>query len=224
MDNKKLRNDGGLKQTKSERNLPIILMRIIISLTVLIVILILALIFRPSTIEKEPYLVEFKTAQENYVVLQKAGADALSNKATVHRELKGYVEARENINKIDESRRYLNIVRAKSSAEVYQRFVDTFEAKNALWNTEGFSRECIVSNISDVVYSPVENKFIAIVEYSLIDKYADSTTTELFYKTTIEYEFVDHKISAEDLTLNPLGTNIIGYSISTVNKLEEDKK
>ena len=210
--------EDSLPIIKSEHNLPIILMRMFIVSMVLNFILILALIFRPSKIEKVPYIVEFKTSHENYVIVKKANTDILSKRALVHRELKGYVEARETINKIDEARKWANIIRLKSNTAVYQLFLDTFDAKRVLWDIEGFSRECKVSNISDIVFKPSQNKFISIIEFSITDRYSNDTKKQLFYKVTIEYEFIDKEINLEDETLNPLGTNIIGYSITTINK------
>ena len=209
-----------IAKLKSEKNILIVMSRVIISLVVVIISLVGLIISLFPLKEKDPYFVEFKTAKENYVVVRKANKELLSKDAVVQRELKGYVVARETINKIDEIRKWRDIVRLKSSPEVYAIFHKQSLAKEALWNTEGFSRECVVTNISEILKDIKSNQFISIVEYTIIDRYPNNNQppSELNFKATIKYEFNDQKISLENLTLNPLGTHIIAYKISEIEE------
>lgn len=209
----------GLLSQKALQDLPVILVRVIVALVVVIIMLAIAIATLFPLKEKELFFVEFKSSQENYVVVKKANAKILSNKALLHRELSGYIIARENINQIDDVRRYTQIVRLKSSASVYKTFLNSYQANRELWDVEGFKRKCKIKSISDVLFEPTANEYIAIAEYSLTDEYVDGTApVTRWYKVTIRYHFTDQKISTEDLTLNPLGTDVIGYAITTLDQ------
>lgn len=211
-----------LETQKALQNLPVILVRVIVALVVVVIMLAIAIITLFPLKTKEVFFVEFKSAKENYVVVKKANQQILSNRALLHSEIEGYIKARENINQIDEVRRYTQIVRLKSSESVYKDFLNTYQANREIWKIDGFTRTCQIKSISDILFEPSANEYIAIVEYSLTDKYPDGTPSlTQWYKVTVRYNFVNQKISTEDLTLNPLGTNIIGYAITT---LEESKK
>jgi type IV secretory pathway component VirB8 len=210
--------ENRIKHMKSTRNIIIILARVIMILGFIVVVLLILLLFLFPLKEKVPYFVEFKTSQENFVVVRKANKELLSNTALIERELKGYVLARETINKIDEIRKWRDIVRVKSSKDVYNSFYKDSEAKIALWNTKGFSREAQIKSISHILSDISSNQFISIVEYSLIDRYENQSPSTLNFKATIKYEFNDQKISTKDLTLNPLGTYVIAYQISEIKE------
>ena len=207
---------------KEIKNLPIILTKIIFILVLVIIAQCVAIVTMLPLKEKVPYIVEFKTSMENYVIVRKANKEVLSEKALIHKEIEDYVKARETINQMDEIRRYTKIIRLKSSTEVYERFLNTYQANKHLWTITGFKRACDIITTSDIIYNVKENEFISIIEYKLTDKYNDGTSAKpKFYKTTIRYEFIDQKISKADLTLNPIGTHIIDYSISILNTGDE---
>jgi len=208
-----------LESQKALQNLPVILVRVIIALVVVIIILAIAIITLFPLKTKEVFFVEFKSSQENYVVVKRANEKILSNKALLHKEIRGYIIARENINQIDEVRRYTQIVRLKSGESVYKTFLKTYQANKEIWRIDGFTRKCKIKGISDVLFEPSANEYIAIAEYSLTDEYSDGTPSfTRWYKVTVRYHFVNQKISTEDLTINPLGTEIIGYAITTLDQ------
>jgi type IV secretion system protein VirB8 len=209
----------GLQTQKALQDLPVILVRVIVVLVLTIIVEAIAIATLFPLKEKELYFVEFKSSQENYVVVRKANTEMLSNKALLHSEIEGYIIARENINQIDDIRRYTQIIRLKSSETVYKSFLNSYQANRELWNIEGFKRKCNIKSISDILFEPTANEFIAIAEYSLTDEYENGTEpVTRWYKVTVRYNFTDQKISTENLTLNPLGTNIIGYAITTLDQ------
>ena len=207
-----------LPTQKALQNLPIILVRVIFIMGAVIITLLVVIALLFPLKEKIPYLVEFKTSQDNYVTVRKANKETRSDKAIIHREIKGYVKARETIDQVDELRRYTKIVRLKSSPRVYETFLNSYQGKKELWEIEGFVRSSKIENVSDVVFSPQENEYITIVEFSITDSYRDGTTTKShFYKATMRYGFSDQKISQEDLTLNPMGLNVVDYVVSNLD-------
>jgi type IV secretion system protein VirB8 len=214
---------SSLEQQKALENLPIILLRVIFVLAFLLIVAIVGITLLFPLKEKEVFFVEFKTSQENYVVVKKANQTILSNRALIHSELEGYVVARETINQTDENRRYKNIVRVKSSQKVYEQFLNTFRSNKDMWNIEGFKRSCKINSINDVLYDTKTNNYVAIVEYSLTDTFTTGTPEVRSYKATLQYRFVDQNINLEDLTLNPIGTEIIEYSIAPLINLEKEK-
>jgi len=208
-----------LETQKALQDLPVILVRVIVALVVVIIMLGVAIVSLFPLKTKEVFFVEFKSSQENYVVVKKANQQILSNRALIHNEIEGYIKARENINQIDEVRRYTQIVRLKSSENVYKAFLNTYQANKEIWKIDGFKRTCNIKSISDVLFEPSANEYIAIAEYSLTDEYLDGTPpVTRWYKVTVRYNFVNQKISTDDLTLNPLGTNIIGYAITILDQ------
>ncbi|WP_321778818.1 type IV secretion system protein [Sulfurimonas sp.] len=209
----------GLESQKALQDLPVILMKVVFALIIVIIIEAISIATLFPLKEKEVFFVEFKSSQENFVVVKKANATILSNKALLHNEIEGYIIARENINQIDEVRRYTQIVRLKSNDSIYKTFLNSYQANKGLWKLEGFKRKCKIKSISDVLFEPQANEYIAIAEYSLTDEYADGAASlKRWFKVTVRYNFINQKISTENLTLNPLGTNIIGYAITTLDQ------
>ncbi|RLA84662.1 MAG: hypothetical protein DRG78_00750 [Epsilonproteobacteria bacterium] len=215
-----MKKENSLETSKSERNIAITLSKLVALLVIIIVGLIIERIVTPPKIIYKPYFVEFKTSDENYVIVRAANQTILSDKAVANKEIKGYVEARESINKGDEKEKWTNVIRLKSSDDIWNSYIREQDIKEALWNKKGFVRTCEVTNISNVRYEPKLNQYISIVSYTLKDEHSNEPIQILKMKTTVIFHFIDKKISNKNLLINPLGTEITAYSQSEISELK----
>ncbi|RXJ82174.1 VirB8/TrbF family protein [Arcobacter sp. F2176] len=216
-DNQEFKIDN-FKEVEKINNVPILLSKVIIALTVVIVILAILLICLFPLKDTKYKLLVMKSAQENFVTVRDIDEDITQDTLIRHFVIENYVIARETISNIDEdAKRRYKIVNAQSSDDVYIEFQNFYNTSENLRSIDGFSRSVEIISTVDLPGN------VSIVEFALTDRYKKDNNPKTnkktnFFKATISYEFKNFKSVFRDITLNPIAINVIGYELSKVKK------
>ncbi|PAF46765.1 hypothetical protein BKH41_08630 [Helicobacter sp. 12S02232-10] len=202
---------------KLENNIRRLMFVWIIVLSITVIALLIIIIFLFPLKEKEPYLVFFSQADQNFVRVEKANGDYKSQRALIYSLVAAYVQKRETINRIDDIPRYEDI-RLQSSSEVWGQFEKLVRQKGSVYQNNSIKRNIEVVNVSLVAKNIAQIDFIARVYY------AGSLQSVKRRRATLAYVFDDQEITFNNIPKNPTGFKVIGYEITEVYIPQDDNK
>jgi type IV secretory pathway component VirB8 len=201
-----------------EKNLTLMLYRLVIALIVLVIVLVIAIFSLFPLKEKVPYLVQWTNSELNFATVQKADENVQSN-YSIRKNLVGtYVINRETKNNIDDSIR-MEKVRLQSSFSVWNDLQKIVKAQGSIYKDSSLTREVKIINISFI-----PNANIAQVDFQTIDKIENSSEiTAHNLRAIIRFTFEDMQMKFEEQPLNPLTFKITSYDISDLTVLKEQR-
>ncbi|VEG82403.1 type IV secretion system protein [Wolinella succinogenes] len=177
-----------------------------------IVVLITAIITLFPLKEKEPYLVHFSNAEQNFVTLERAGAELRSDKAVLTALMATYVRNREMIDRMTEKERFEE-VRLQSSAKVWRSFETLVNTENSIYAQKKLKREIRLVNISFLRVGISTVDFIA----KTTNGENGSTISEERYRAVLSYGFADTKLRFDEKNMNPTGFLVNDYGVTQIN-------
>lgn len=172
--------------------------------------------------EKEPYLVAFSEASQNFVTIERADSTITSNEALVRSLIGSYIINRETINHIDDKKRY-DVVKNQSSPRVWKNFESIIAQEKSIYTNANLIRDIEIINIAKWKdgYSNVD---VVIKLYNSQGMYLES---EKRYRIIIVYKFQKQKITFDNISINPTGFQVLDYSITqlaVIKELDSNKK
>lgn len=182
--------------------------------TIICLLLILALF---PLKEKEPYLVGFSDATQNFVNIERADSTITSNEALVRSLIGAYILQRESINHIDDKKRF-KIVKEQSSSKVWNNFEAIVSQEKSIYTNKSLMREVEIINIAKWKdgYSNVD-----VVIRLLNIETGMRLESEKRYRIIIVYRFEKQKISFDNININPTGFKVIDYAITQIAVIKE---
>lgn len=173
--------------------------------------------------EKEPYLVGFSDATQNFVNIERADSTITSNEALVRSLIGAYILQRETINHIDDKKRF-EIIKAQSSAKVWNNFEAIVAQEKSIYTNKNLMREIEIINIAKWKdgYSNVD-----IVVRLFNATSGMSLESEKRYRVIVVYRFEKQKITFDNIPINPTGFKVIDYAITqiaVIKELDENKQ
>lgn len=182
--------------------------------TIICLLLILALF---PLKEKEPYLVGFSDATQNFVNIERADSTITSNEALVRSLIGAYILQRETINHIDDKKRF-SIVKEQSSSKVWNNFEAIVSQEKSIYTNKSLMREVEIINIAKWKdgYSNVD-----VVIRLLNTETGMRLESEKRYRIIIVYRFEKQKISFDNININPTGFKVIDYAITQIAVIKE---
>ncbi|MDE6885697.1 MAG: hypothetical protein K2P17_01455 [Helicobacteraceae bacterium] len=97
--------------------------------------------------EKEPYLVGFSNATQNFVTIQRADSTTTSNEALIRSLIGSYILNRESINHIDDKKRF-EVIKAQSNSKVWNNFEAIIAQEKSIYTNSNLVREVEIINIA----------------------------------------------------------------------------
>ena len=169
----------------------------------------------------EPFIVQI---EENTGIITKVNNEAIrtlpTEKAVRNASLVRYVLAREGYNYADYSFNYYQIVRLMSNKNTYQDFIATVSGEGPdNPTTLGFEKKIDVKIKSLINLDESQNLVQIRVEKATLQS-GVGASEEAFkqnkksYIITLRYEYKDLDLSETERYINPLGLQIIAYSIN----------
>jgi len=176
---------------------------------ILNILLVISFMFLLPMKEKVPYIIEFSSGTNNFVTVQKAGGVITNEKALISMFMRMYVTSREKIDHATESEIRYPRVMSMSSQEVRTKFQRIYGDKtNGLYFKKGLERKIQIIRDSYLA------KGLHQVEFETIDSYDFKKDEKQYWIATLQYTFVDRKVSYDERLLNPLGFLVLKYSIT----------
>lgn len=170
-----------------------------------------AIIFMLPLKSVETVFVHVKSAEENFVILQKANKTLQSKPALISDYLRIYVSHREMVDKVTEKIRYQR-VKAMSTKDVGDTFQDIItDKKLSPFLKPHFLRE--IKIITDIPLA----RGIHQITFERKDHYDDKPRSKAKitrWVATIHYRFADQKTKYSRKYLNPLGLFVDQYNIT----------
>ncbi|WP_394996094.1 type IV secretion system protein [uncultured Helicobacter sp.] len=191
--------------------------KMLIAIIAILIILIISLF---PLKEKEPYLVGFSNATQNFVHIEKANETITTNDALLRNLIGSYIINRETINNIDDEERY-EIVRTQSSTKVWKIFENIVAQESSIYGNSNLTRSVKVINIAKFK-NGYANAEVSISLYAL-----GTLQSQKRYRITLTYKFNTLNIDFESLPKNPTGFEVQEYAvteIATIKELEEENK
>lgn len=166
--------------------------------------------------EKEPYLIGFSEASQNFVTIEKANRTISSNEALIRSLIGSYILNRETINHIDDQKRY-EIIKYQSNSKVWNNFEAIVAQEKSIYTNVNLIREIQIINISKWRdgYANVD------VVIKLLNSNGMNLESEKRYRITIVYKFINQKITFENIPINPTGFQVIDYSITQIAVIKD---
>lgn len=189
-------------------------------LIVIIVVLVICIITLFPLKEKEPYLVGFSNATQNFVHIEKANETITANEALLRNLIGSYIINRESINHFDDEERY-EIVRTQSSAKVWKTFENIVAQEASVYGNSNLTRSVKVINIAKFK-NGYANAEVSISLYAL-----GTLQSQKRYRITLTYKFNTLDIDFASLPKNPTGFEVQEYAvteIATIKELDEENK
>lgn len=191
--------------------------KLLIALVIILSILIISLF---PLKEKEPYLIGFSNASQNFVHIERANETITANEALIRSLIGAYIINRETINHFDDEERY-EIVRTQSSYKVWKIFENIVAQEASVYSNSNLTREVKVVNVAKWK-NGYANAEVSISLYAL-----GVLQSQKRYKITLMYKFNTLDIDFESLPKNPTGFEVQEYAvteIATIKELEEENK
>ncbi|TLD95425.1 hypothetical protein LS71_008410 [Helicobacter jaachi] len=170
--------------------------------------------------EKEPYLVGFSNATQNFVHIEKANEKITANQALVRSLISAYVLNRETINRFDDTERY-EVVRLQSSQKVWQTFENIVAQEDSIYGNSNLERGVRIVNVAIIKdgYAQVEAQ-IGLFAVGVLQ-------SQKRYRISLIYHFNELDIDFKSIPKNPTGFEVKEYSvteIATIKELDEANK
>lgn len=201
-----------------ERNLRQYLFVLNIIFVIVIILLTLTLFFLLPLKEKQPYLVFFSNAENNFVRVEPANYDIRADEALLKSIIAGYVLKRETINRIDDIQRYEE-VRLQSANKVWDTFNNLVSQKSSIYGTKGIYRDIKIINTS------ILSKNVATVDFTAtIAQEGSAEKSYKRYRATLSYDFKNQELNFNSMPNNPTGFIVNDYALSEVNIEQEKEK
>lgn len=164
--------------------------------------------------EKEPYLVTFNNAEQNFAIVQKADSSITANEALKRQLIGAYIIARETINRINDAD-YREKVRNQSSRIVWRQYEALIADKNSIYTNGTLTRSVKIVNIS------LKNKTYATADVE-ITLYVDGKVESIKrYIISLIYKFEPLSFDFKSLPINPTGFIVEKYAMTSVDALKE---
>lgn len=170
--------------------------------------------------EKEPYLVGFSNATQNFVHIEKANESISANDALTRNLIGSYIINRETINHFDDEDRF-ETIRTQSSIKVWKIFENIVAQESSIYSNSNLTREVKIINIAKWK-NGYANAEVAISLYS-----QGILQSQKRYRITTTYKFNEMNINFESLPRNPTGFEVQEYAvteIATIKELEEENR
>lgn len=186
-----------------------ILARCLISSILLNVAFCISLVVMLPLKEKEPYIVEFKKASDNVVLLQKADRIVQGSDKLLSSILRTYVSDRESVDKITEASIRYPRVRDMSSDVVWGAFQGLYgNPDTGPFFQKGLKRAINItsdSHLADGIHQ---------IEFQRIDT-LDGQQGEAVTKwvAILRYGFTDRKVTEAEALRNPTGLVVTEYTL-----------
>lgn len=166
--------------------------------------------------EKEPYLVGFSNAAQNFVTIEKASSAITSNESLVRSLIGAYILNRESINHIDDKKRF-EVIKAQSSPKVWSNFEALIAQEQSIYTNPNLIREIEIINIAKWKdgYSNVD------VVIRLFNANGMVLESEKRYRIIVVYKFINQKITFDNIPINPTGFQVIDYAITQIAIIKE---
>lgn len=167
--------------------------------------------------EKEPYLVGFSDATQNFVNIERADSTITSNESLVRSLIGAYILQRETINHIDDKKRF-ETIKAQSSAKVWNNFEAIVAQEKSIYTNKNLMREIEIINIAKWKdgYSNVD-----IVVKLFNTGTGMQLESEKRYRVIVVYRFEKQKITFDNIPINPTGFKVIDYAITQIAVIKE---
>lgn len=194
-------------------NLNKMLIAIIVALCILIICLF-------PLKEKEPYLVGFSNATQNFVHIEKANETITANEALLRNLIGSYIINRETINHFDDEERY-EVIRMQSSHKVWRVFENIVAQESSIYGNSNLTREVKIVNVAKWK-DGYANAEVGISLYAL-----GELQSQKRYRITLMYKFNTLDIDFESVPKNPTGFEVQEYAvteIATIKELDEENK
>ncbi|WP_394980631.1 type IV secretion system protein [uncultured Helicobacter sp.] len=191
--------------------------KLLIGIICLLVLLIISLF---PLKEKEPYLVGFSNATQNFVHIEKANETITANEALLRNLIGSYIINRESINHFDDEERY-EIIRMQSNTKVWKTFENIVAQESSIYGNSNLTREVKVINVAKWK-NGYANAEVAISLYAL-----GTLQSQKRYRITLMYKFNTLDIDFASLPKNPTGFEVQEYAvteIATIKELDEENK
>lgn len=170
--------------------------------------------------EKEPYLVGFSNATQNFVHIERANETITANEALIRNLLGSYIINRETINHFDDEERY-EVIRLQSTPRVWKTFENIVAQENSIYGNAQLTRQVKIVNIAKY------KKGYANAEIGVTLAANGMIQSQKRYRITIAYKFNDAEINFESLPKNPTGFEVQEYAvteIATIKELDEENR
>lgn len=170
--------------------------------------------------EKEPYLVGFSNATQNFVHIQKANENITANDALTRSLIGAYIINRETINRFDDSDRY-EVVRLQSNTKVWKTFENIVSQESSIYSNENLERSVKIVNITKIKngYANAEVQ-IALFNLGILQ-------SQKRYRISLTYKYESIDIDFKSLPKNPTGFQVTEYAvteIATIKDLDDENK
>ncbi len=207
-------NDNDLRKDPNfifnlERNIKKTLLLLVAMLSILLMLaLIIILILMPLK-EKEPYLVFFSNADNNFVRVVQGNYNIRADTALLKSIISGYVIDRETINRISDEERYRKIA-SQSENKVWKTFERLVTQQGSIYTTPNLYREV------EIINTTILSKNVALVDFIAITQQGVVKNISRF-RVSIQYDFKDMEITHESAPNNPTGFIVKEYQTTKIN-------
>lgn len=193
-----------------------LLVRVVIALSLLATALSvsLVLLFPLKTIEYVMY--EFSSSGQTFYRIDSAQKLINRKTALIRHAMREYVTDKESVNHLTEAHRFVRVANMST--------IQVFETFKRRYQSSAKSFEDKKRKITIELDTPFANDWaqqVHIVDFSAVDSDQHGNTIKSYWQTTISYTFNKQKVRLEDLIHNPLGLEVISYSINKRNSINE---
>ena len=159
---------------------------------------------------KEIDVVSYDQASNRWVSVTKSNK-LKGDKLLIQNFLAGYVKDRQTVNHIDDQERFEKIV-SFSGEEVKGLYVQEIKDHQKVYSDSKFRREIEIGS-STLIGDKVGEVEFKTKDYHLsADKWEEIGTDS--FKATMQFQFVDRKVTVDKAHLNPLGFEIVAYQVT----------
>lgn len=201
-----------------ERNAKQYMFIIILIESLIIVLLTFAIFFMTPLKQKQPYLVFFSDAGNNFVRVEPANYDIRADETLLKSIIAGYVKKRETINRVDDAQRYEE-VRLQSGSTVWQTFNSLVTQKGSIYSTQGIYRDIKIINTSILSNKVATVDFVAT---TMQTNTAEQTMKR--YRATLSYGFQNQEITFDSVPENPTGFSVNEYALTEIDISQQPKQ
>ena len=184
------------------------------SVAIVALVVLVATLFPLKTTEVKLY--EFSSSGQTFYRIDDAQKLMSRKTALIRFAMREYVVDKESVNHLTETDRFKRVTNM-SNAKVFDEFKNRYRATEKSF--ENKKRKITIE--LDTPFANDWSQQVHIIDFSTTDTDASNADYKTYWQATVSYTFNEQKIKLDDLIHNPLGLEVVSYSINKRNSIND---
>lgn len=193
-----------------------ILSKVVVALSVVVVVLAIAFTFLFPLKTVEYVMYEFRSSGQTFYRIDNAQKLISRKSALIRYALREYVVNKEAINHKTETDRFVRTSNM-STIQVFNQFKQRYQESQIFFKDKKRS----ITIELDTPFANSWEQQVHIIDFSTVDEDNKGNKVRKYWQVTMSYIFNQQKVRLDDLVHNPLGLEVVSYSINKRKSINE---